>query len=200
MCTHTGKNMINNIKQYSAMSFLLILLGLSLSGCMPGNIKETKSTFDNSIQLTMDPAFVYRHADGFSGSDLRMALFWSSTMASGDLILEAFVDGAHSIPSKKSLHFKIDGELTSLTSIDKLTDIKLQGGNYTHSYISAKNVSSKRYIINATFLQKIINAKDVRIKFDLRNKFVEGVFSDTTASSAKNAFVKFNKKMLGYAK
>ena len=106
-----------------------VVLALVLSTACAGQISQTFSTFDNPRELSMEPAYVFRHADGLSGSDLRLSLFWRSTMPKNELILGAFVDGAHSIPSKKSLHFNIDGQIVSLSSIDTLTNIETKYGS-----------------------------------------------------------------------
>lgn len=180
--------------------WVILLLPMLLIGCagvpgMPGHIAEAKSSFDESVELSMEPAFVFRNNDGFSGSDLRLALFWRSTMKPGSMVLEAYVDGAHNFSTGKSLHFNIDGEVVSFISIDQLTDIDFEPGIYSGLYIPAKNVSSKRYLISSEFLDMLLKAKDVRVKLELHRSYVEGVFSDATASSAKRAFVKFAEKI-----
>jgi hypothetical protein len=59
-------------------------------------------------------------------------------------------------------------------------------------------LSSKRYLIGWQFLDRILAAKDVRIKLDLRRSYVEGIFSDTTMSAAKPAFIEFAKVRAKY--
>ena len=66
---------------------------------------------------------------------------------------------------------------------------------YSAVYIPPKNVSSKRYLLQQDFIEKILNAKDVRVKLDLSRSYVEGIFSDDTMSSAKLAFSDFMKKL-----
>jgi hypothetical protein len=189
----------------NAIAVLIILLPILFVGCagipgMPGHITETKSSFDKSVELSMEPAFVFRNNDGFSGSDLRLALFWRSTMKPGDIVLEAYVNGAHNFSTGKSLHFNVDSEIVSFTSIDQLTNIDFEPGVYSGVYIPAKNVSSKRYLITSKFLDRLLKAKDVRVKLDLHKTYVEGIFSDTTVSSAKQAFVKFSEKIKNHEK
>ncbi len=178
----------------------LALAFCALTGCssmpgMPGNIKESTSTFDNSIELSMQPAFVFRTNDGFSGSDLRLALFWRSSMRPGDLVVEVYVRGAESFSTGKSLHFNVDGQIISYASIDELTDIQFKPGSYRGVYIPATNISSKRYLINRQFLDRLLSAHDVRVRLDLRKSFVEGIFSDDTPSSARRAFKEFSEKL-----
>lgn len=182
------------------MLVVVASLSFSLTACAailgaPGHITEKQSTFDNSTQLSMEPAFVFRHADGFSGSDLQLSLFWRSTMQPGQLVLVAYVDGTHNFEQGQSLFFNIDGEIVGFESIDQLTDITFKPGIYDAIYIAGTNVSSKRYLISPSFLEKILNAKDVRVKLNMSRTFVEGVFSDNTMSSAKRAFIEFQKKL-----
>ena len=112
-------------QQILLVAFLLAML----SGCasmpgMPGYISEEKSSFDGSVQLSMEPAFVYRDNDGFSGSDLKLSLLWRSSMENDDIVLEAFVDGAHSFARGESLHFQYrrrKGEASSLSRSSQIS-------------------------------------------------------------------------------
>lgn len=173
------------------MKKLILIAITSFSGCaaipgMPGHINEKRSSFDGSAELSMDPAFVYRNNDGFSGSDLQLALFWRSAMKPEELIIEASVPGAQSIATTNSLHFNINGEIVSFTSIDQLTNIE--------------GLSTKRYPITWQFLDRILAAKDVRVRLDLKTTFVEGIFSDNSTSAARPAFSKFAKARAKYKK
>ncbi len=181
--------------------FWLVILVLALvSGCtslpgMPGYISEEKSSFDGSVQLSMEPAFVYRDNDGFSGSDLKLSLLWRSTMEDDDIVLEAFVDGAHSFARGESLHFNVDGNVVSFKALEELTNIDYEPGVYSTVYVPGGNVSSKRYLVSKKFIMRILEASQVGVRLDLRRSFVEGVFSDTTASSAHEAFKAFMQKV-----
>jgi len=173
------------------MKRLAAVLALLLVTACAGQISETKSTFDidNSRELSMEPTYVFTHADGRSGSDLRLSLFWRSTMPKNELILGAFVSGVHSIPAIKSLHFNIDGQIVSLSSIDTLTNIETKYGS--PRFVPPYNVSSNRYVVTFEFIENIITANDVRVRLNLGKKYVEGVFSDKTFGAAKRDFVRF---------
>ena len=147
----------------------------------------------------MEPALVYRSNDGFSGSDLQMSLLWRSAM-NNNVVLIAQVSGAKSIARGDSLHFNIDGKIESIKSIDELTSIDYEPGVYSAAYIPGRNISSKRYIVNKEFIDKILKSSSVKVKLDLSKSFVEGAFTDTTASSAYGAFIGFVKeaKLSGY--
>lgn len=177
----------------------VFLLSFLIAGCssmpgMPGYIDVTKSSFDGSTQVSMEPAFVYRNNDGFSGSDLKMSLLWRSSMNNDDVVLVAHVFGAESVASGESLHFNIDGQIESFKSIDRLTNIDYEPGVYSTVYIPGQNISSKRYIVTKKFIDRILNASNVKVKLELSRSFVEGIFTDTTPSSSYGAFKEFIEK------
>ena len=180
---------------------IIFLISLTaLGGCasmpgMPGYIDMTESSFDGSVQLSMQPAFVYRDNDGFSGSDLKMSLLWRSSMKDSDIVLIAQVTGAHSIARGESLMFNVDGQIHSFKSIDEITNINYEPGVYSTIYIPGQNISSKRYVMEKSFIKKITNATDVKVKLNLSQSFVEGIFTDTTPSSSYDAFIAFMKKL-----
>jgi hypothetical protein len=129
-----------------------------------------------------------------------MSLLWRSAMNDNDVVLIAQVTGAKSISRGNSLHFNIDGEIKSFKSIDQLTSIDYESGVYSTTYVSGQNISSKRYVISKAFIRKILNSSSVKIKLDLTKSYVEGVFTDTTSSSAYGAFKEFiaKAKLSGY--
>jgi hypothetical protein len=107
---------------------LCVLTGCSSMPGMPGYIKESTSTFDKSTELSMEPAMVFRNNDGFSGSDLQLGLFWRSSMRPDEIVVIASVRHAESLSSGNSLHFNVDGQISSFASIDELTDFKYKPG------------------------------------------------------------------------
>lgn len=178
---------------------VMILLAI-MSGCasipgMPGYISEEQSSFDGSVQLSMEPALVYRGNDGFSGSDLMLSLLWRSTMGKDDIVLEALVDGAQGFARGETLHFNIDGEVVSFKSLEEHTNIDFESGVYSTVNVSGGSVSSKRYLVSRRFITRILEASQVGVRLDLRRSFVEGVFTDNTSSSAYNAFEAFMQKV-----
>lgn len=185
----------NTVKFMSACLLMLIITGCSsypdMKG-MPGYINEQTSSFDNAVELFMEPAYVYSNADGRSGySGMSMSLFWKSTNPD-NVVLEAYVDGARTISTGESLFFLIDGERVGLRSIDSLTNIETDAGNMGAA-IPPSNISSKRYLLRLQFLERILVAKDVRVKLTLRRSYVEGVFPDPKKAGAtvRQAFTDF---------
>lgn len=172
--------------------FLIVLL---MAGCaslpgMPGYIEIKKSSFDGSTHVSMEPALVYRGSNGFSGSDIKFSLLWSSSM-SDEVVLFAQVAGAKSINTGKSLFLDIDGEVVGLKTLDSLTNIETKSGVAGAAYVPASNVSFKRYSVTKEFIQRLLDAKLVKVKLELSDGYHEGIFTDTTTSSAFNAFKDF---------
>lgn len=184
--------------KYILPLILTILIGAcsSIPG-MPGYLSVETSSFDNSTQVSMEPAYVFKTNNGFSGADIHLSLFWRSTMQDDEVVLIASVTNAKNIARGESLHFNIDGTVHSFESVDSLTKIKYERGS-SDGTISGHNVSSKRYLVTKQFVQQILNASNVKVKLDLYNSFYEGVFTDTTTSSAYGAFKKFIEKASEY--
>lgn len=175
---------------------LLVLIGFMLAGCasmgMPGSISERVSGFDNTKEIVMEPAGVFR---SFTEAYLiKLGLYKTSKMNENDAVLVVLVKGAHSFADKESLQFNIDGEMVSLESIDLLTDIETKEGS---EYFSVYNESSKRYTISKDLIQMLINAKSVWVKVNLSKDYLEGEFSKDSIASARPAFRKFYTKVWG---
>ncbi|MDH4026785.1 MAG: hypothetical protein OEU57_15380 [Desulfuromonadales bacterium] len=177
-----------------ARAFLiyLILSVVTLASCgtqSPGHITQTTSSFDGSKQLIMEPAWLY-------SSIIKLALFKSSKMPNEKLILTAVVRGSHIFDDDPSLHFNIDGETLSLSSVDRLRDIDTSEG-FTGSgfYVAPSNWSSKDYLVDVSFLEKIITAEDVYVTVELTDFYAEGIFSSDAPITARQAFKDFLKQI-----
>jgi hypothetical protein len=88
--------------------------------------------------------------------------------------------GAHAIKSGKSLHLNIDGSFTDLTTLEQLTTVETKPGYYssgsgTPFYLPPYNVSSKRYFIAPTLLERMANADKFVIRVDLEREYVDAV-------------------------
>ena len=174
-------------------TLVVSLIVLILDGCatpgMPGYISDSVSNFDGSMQINMEPAWLYN-------SPIKLALFKNSKMPDSTIVLIAVVKGAHSFSGGQSLHFNIDGKLESFSAIDNLTDIETESGFYGSGiYIPASNWSSKRYLITKDFLNRLIKAGDVWVKIELRKEFVEGRFSSDAPTTARPSFKDFYNKI-----
>lgn len=162
---------------------LLFFASISASG----QVREQESTFDGHTELYFKhPRFVYESEKTFAGYSMLLSLFWRSDMEPGKLVLEAFTLGTSSVRTDLSLHFNIDGQVVSFSSFDEET---------TFSYLVDLPMSSKRFHIDRAFLDRIMSAKDVRVRLDLDRGYVEGVFHEDRVSSAKRAFREFIARM-----
>ncbi len=171
------------------MKAKLVILGyLLLGGCasLPGSISESVSGFDKATEITMEPAWVQNGMN----ADIKLGLYKTSRMGTEDVILTAIVYGAHNFTSKESLEFNVDGEKIKLESIDEITKIDLVTYENT-----AANWSSKRYEVKKDFINKLINGKEVWVKINLSQSYVEGKFSQDNPTAARPAFKKFYERI-----
>ena len=158
---------------------------------MPGAIHTNISEFDNTKEIILEPAWV--------GSGIKLGLLKRTNMPQDELILIVMIDIIRTFAPGNSLHFNIDGEIVSFSSIDATTEFEMGKGIYNPIglYFPSVNWSSKRYLINKQFLKKILNAQRVVIRIDLRKEYVEGIFSKDEPMSARPAFKNFYERMKG---
>lgn len=166
----------------------LMLSVVILTSCglqSPGHITQTTSIFDGTKQLIMEPAWLYN-------STIKLALFKSSKMPDEKLLLTAVVRGSHIFDDDPSLHFNIDGEILSLSSVDRLRDVHTSE-SFTGSgfYVAPSNWSSKDYLVDVPFIEKIVAADDVYVIVELTDSYAEGVFSNDAPITARQAFKDF---------
>lgn len=181
-------------------NLMIAVLLFSLAGCasmgmpLPGDIDERRSTYDNSAELYMTPAW-----SGGDAGGVLFSLLWRSAMNKGDVTLEAIVNGIQTIPPGESLFFKIDGEEYKLVSFDSITDHIIVPPFYANGlYIPGHESSSKRYNATTEFLAKVVNGKDVRVKLYLDRSYIEGSFCNDSSFCAKQCFARFIEKMNTY--
>lgn len=183
--------------RYVSVGVAAVLLTL-LNACgvgTPGHISKSTSQFDNSSQLMLEPAWVG------SMTGLKMGLVWNSKMPPDTVLLVAIVQGLNRISDGKSLHFNINGEFLSLTSIDASTNYQTEnGGLYLaiNTYIPPSNWSSKRYVINRELLDKLVEAEKVVAKIDLDRSAIEGDFTIEAPTTARPAFREFRSKLAAF--
>jgi hypothetical protein len=151
----------------------------------PGYITESVSQFDNSKQISIEPALM-------RNKQIWLGLFKSSKMKDASVVMTAEVLGAHNFAQGESLHFNLDGKIISLKSIDPMTDLQYQSGfAYRRTYVQGANWSSQRYLVKEEFINQLVSARQVYVKVDLMKTFVEDDFSDDCSNCARPAFKKF---------
>ncbi|MEH8018570.1 hypothetical protein MN202_15105 [Rheinheimera muenzenbergensis] len=178
--------------------WIIALVIAALSSCssmpgMPGFIDVKESKFDGSKIVSMEPAFV-----GYS-DQIKMGLYWQSTLPEEVILLTVWVRGAELFSSGKSLHFNVDGEFYSLDANDDSFNVKTtNGGVYNSVMIPPSNWSGITYRTSKNFIKKINSAKKVIVKVDLRAGYLEGEHTVSNPTSSKTGFVNFFKKIDSY--
>lgn len=148
---------------------------------MPGTVYEKKSAFDNAVEISMEPAWV-----GSSG--FKLAVFWRSTMAESELILDCVIKGTHSIASGKSLKFNVDGEIVALETIDELTDFTFTSGYASgYTYSPGSTWSTKRYRVERATIDKILAGHKVIARINLAKTYIEGDLNEYAMPAAGDA-------------
>lgn len=159
------------------VKMFILLIVMVLTGCAvipgtPGYVSVSQSEFDKTTQISMQPVAIN------DWSTLTLGMTWRSDWEKDEFVLEAATLGAKSIVKEKSLFFNIDGKIYDLTSIDATTD-------YYVNPMSRQGFSFKRYNIKKELVEKIISAKDIKVRLVLDKEFSEGSFY------AKSTFVGF---------
>lgn len=184
-----------------------VALALLVSGCtasqmanmsgMPGYISDNVSSFDGQREISMHRAFIRQNKSaslGMNPTSIAVSALWTSTLPNDTILVDIGLDGTSSISIDNSLQFNVDGEQFQFSPIDKgITNIEVGGGTLQG------NFSSRRFALKRSFIQKIINAKDVRVKLLLDKTYVTGFFNtdENWAGDAKPAFIEYLKRLPG---
>jgi len=152
---------------------------------LPWEIKETTSKFDGSTTISIGRG-------GMESGLIGMSLYRNTKMQAGEIILVVAIGGAELFGTEPSLLIKIDGDVVELSSFDEQTKIKTSSGMLANGVlIPASNLSSKRYEVNRDFIHRLVTSKEVLIKLNLRDSYIEDDFSVGGRTSAKANFIKF---------
>jgi hypothetical protein len=151
----------------------LVLLALTLVGCanMPGAVKQYESKTDGAKHIYMEPGWV--------GSKMKVGLHRTSDMPKGEvnMIVAVYLNAPD---PKNGLTINIDGEKTTFSAIDQLSDV--DENHFFH----------KRYTVKEDFLRKMVAGKSVWMRVNhIGQTYSEGEFSRTGISTGKDGFVKF---------
>jgi len=170
--------------------FLIFILQFSIFNCTnlpgtPGHISRHTSKFDNTRQLSMEPAW----CDG----TFKLSLFKNSAMPDSLLILTAVVKDIYTFAPGKSLEVRINRELFAFDNLDEATEHKIKEAIISGGAVLYPTTawSSQRYIISVRLLEQMINGEEVWIKIHLDKEYLEGKFSTSGPMDARPAFKKF---------
>jgi hypothetical protein len=182
--------------QIGAMLRWLGFGALLLSGCLafpiPGDLTEHVSDFDQAVELSMVPAWLY----GGTHS-IKWKLLWRSTMPLDEFLLHVHVTGSDPIAVGRSLHIKFDGEQVDLSTLDPMTGSYIvPGGVFNGIEIPSSSWWWQRYQINRDLLERLLKAQDVRVRVDLGTSYAEGIFSNDAMTTARPAFRRFYSRWL----
>ncbi|MBU0633611.1 MAG: hypothetical protein KKB82_03760 [Candidatus Omnitrophica bacterium] len=188
-----GGPIFGDFKKGGKMKKIVLILGiLVLAGCatLPGSITENVTGFDKTKEIVMKEAWVGNVAN------IALGLYWTSKMDRDKVILVAMVQGAYIFADKDSLQFNIDDNIFTFNSIDTMTNIETREGVYNSvAYIPSENCSTKRYEMTKDFIKKLLDGKDVWVKVNLSQDYVESKFSVDVPMGARNGFRKFYNKV-----
>lgn len=181
------------------MRILVVVMMLIVTGCAPmfvdmtiqgGQLIESTAMFDGASELSMVPAWICKSEEEKDGCFIRMKLFHRSSMPKDEIILYASASGTRNIADGESLWFNVDGEKIGFTSID-------QGTTYEQlpviGYISAP-WSTKRYLVDRAFLKKLILAKQVIVRLDLGQTYLEGLLNSSKEHHGQKSFESYYHK------
>lgn len=203
------------MKKFMLLFGIRILCVIVVCAFAFGQIKITASKFDGAMEAAMKPAFVCKEL--FGGCLIKLGLFWRSTMPQDKLILVAMAASVDPLSATDSLHFNIDGEIVRLTSIDTAlasigtaTECKSEVKTHLREsfayatrlpdiYNPPRGWVSKQYIVDKDFIAKILKGQEVVVRIDLKEGYVEGIFSRDGIAQARPTFKKFYIHVFGLA-
>ncbi|WP_158681374.1 hypothetical protein [Pseudoalteromonas sp. T1lg88] len=182
-----------------AIVTLLLVTGCSTSPlCSTACISEHESTFNGEKEVLMTPGFVYRSNEGISGSDLRIGAYWSSSLEGSSIILIVLPHKDIPPPTGSKLSFNINGNIKSYPSVKKENIPNFNPSTQSRTYFNPNVIAQMNvqyFMVTEEFLNSILDARDVRVRIDLENTYLEGVFSHNSAVAAKSGLIEFSKKL-----
>jgi hypothetical protein len=155
------------------MKILLLIFGLALTGCisMPGDLTTTESKVEGSTEVAVIPGWL-------PNSLIKLGVYHDSKMKPDQAVLEVQTS-IDTIQSKEGLVINIDGEKTTLSSFDTLSD--LNQGFFT-----------KRFLVKLDLMKKMVDGKSVWVRVNGNGQnAIEGEFSRDGTTTARPGFRKF---------
>jgi hypothetical protein len=171
--------MKNNITVAAMISLLV--------GCasMPGGVSSSKSSYDNSKEVVLEPGWA---TEGFSGS-LKIGALKTSKMSAEDAVLVVRNDLIKNFASATpNLFIKVDSVEHKLSPLVNNTDCEISSSSDVAHCIES-------YPIKIALIEEMINAKEVKIKLNLSDSYVEGSLYRDGMSSAKKGLKDFLAKV-----
>jgi len=166
--------------------------------CSTGCVSEHESTFNGEREVLMTPGFVYRSNEGISGSDLRLGAYWSSSLNGSDVILIVLPHKDAPPVTGAKLSVNVNGNIKAYSAVKKENIPNFNPSTHSDTYFNPNVVSQMNvqyFVITEEFLNSMLDAQDVRVRIDLANTYLEGVFSHSSGAAAKSGFIEFSKNI-----
>ncbi|MBR9866957.1 MAG: hypothetical protein GYB20_07735 [Oceanospirillales bacterium] len=180
------------------ITFFISISGCASTPCATGCVSEYTSTFDGTEELSMSPSYVYRSNKGVSGSDMRIGLYWSSSLPDDNIVLIVLPHKDKPVSTGTTINFNVSGKFDSFTSVTKDQIANLNPSTEAKTYFHPnviKQMNVLYYVVEKDFIREILSAQDVRIRIDLENSYLEGVFSYNGRIGAKQDFINYMSRL-----
>jgi len=172
-----------------AVSVILLLLTGCMAG-MPNHVTSNTSNFDGAKSLSMQPGFIYESMDTFAGGPFQLGLFWSEKYKDIIVITAKLPMEITNIQSNNGLLFNIDGKITKLSSPKLFTKFQTIRTSNTISSDSVKDFAA-----TTQFIEKLINAKSVKVKLVTSKGVLTGDLKADKPSAAIRGFKDFMQQL-----
>jgi hypothetical protein len=158
------------------MRVILLVLILSISaGCTTDKTSLVKTSVRETVEVSMDSVPVI--------PNLLFSLYWNKAMGQDKIVLKVTKSFGENLPGGESLHFNLDGEQSDFSSIDLTPEIGYDPGRRNSFAAFSGHVwSSRRYLVSAAFLKKLVNAQTASISVDAAKTKMEGALSNEPPS------------------
>lgn len=150
---------------------LLITSFLTACASMPGEVTTLESKVEGTTETSVNPGWL-------PDSLIKLGAVKDSKMKANEalLIVDTKVD---TIQTKDGLVINIDGQKTTFSSIDRLSDFK-------------DGFFRKRFLVTTDYLKKMVDGKSVWVRINGNGQnAVEGEFSKDGMTTARPGFKKF---------
>jgi hypothetical protein len=157
-----------------------------MGSSMPGGVSVSKSTYDGSTELYLNP--------GWANSDmygtLKIGARKTSKMTPTQVLLIVRNDIIKNFDfSQPNFFVKIDGTETKLSSIANNSDCSISSrSDVAHCF--------QEYLVELSFIEKMLAAKDVQYKLNLQgNTYVEGSLINSGMTTARTGLKDFMERV-----
>ena len=196
------------MKMYRCVWLVPVLL---LSGCAGmadmtsklgglGQISEEVQSFDGATVVEMSPAFVYSDGATFGVTETKLGARWSSKAPAHVALVLTYrgdVASGRSYMNFSGVDINIDGTISSY-KIAGTTAHDSSGFNSVSRTIYTE--SSNVVIVPMAVLERMLSAKDCRLRFHTSKGFEDGVFTVARSSAGQGMAIISLREFVGRVK